>query len=434
MKQYTTHGRMPFLLLTLISAVILCGCEQSDDATELFVSNPLDDQYKSDAINIGSITNIPSVRNAVLLGVKHVNEAGGVLNRELNVVAFVAEGGDDSVELAEKLLAQDIKVVNVSYSSRSRAVSELTIPAEIPLISESATSTFFTDYDDNDFYFRLAPSDIYQGRVLAQVATNTGSVWAITVFNEGDTYGDTLTEQFKINFELTGGVVLERLLIPFDLTTGFDSFLQRIADQNPDLVLNTILEASVAANFENESATFDIDALSLLPDTSAGVKAFLNSIANFESVDGSLGTSPGFGLVSNPEMIFFAESYQQQFATTPDSFNVNGYDFSLIVALAIEHAGLVNNTNNPSGRMIRDSLRAVMNPPGEIVGPTNLTQALQMIHSGQDVDYSGGYGANDWDENGDIVGEITYDILRLDAASGQWVTQNQEQIFVPLID
>ena len=286
--------------------ICLIGCSggPSDDATEPLTFDPLADQFKPGAINIGSISNIHTIRNGVLLGVRHVNDAGGVLNKEFNVVAFVAEGAQDSVELARKMLEKDVKVINVSFSSRSLAVSQLTIPAEIPLISESATSTFFTDYDDNDFYFRLVPSDVIQGRVLAQVAAAAGSIRAITVFNEGDTYGDTLTTQFKSNFEQSGGVVLARLAIPFETTTGFDSFLQIIEERDPDVVLNAILQASVAANFENESTAFDIDALSLLPDASAGAKAFINSIANIDSVDGSLGTSPGFGFALNPEMIF----------------------------------------------------------------------------------------------------------------------------------
>jgi hypothetical protein len=73
-----------------------------------------------------------------------------------------------------------------------------------------------------------------------------------------------------------------------------------------------------------------------------------------------------------------------------------------------------------------------MNPPGEIVTPSNFQHALELVRSGIDVDYSGGYGAIEWDQNGDIVGEITFDILRVDGATGSWVTDSQEQIFVPL--
>ena len=133
-------------------------------------------------------------------------------------------------------------------------------------------------------------------------------------------------------------------------------------------------------------------------------------------------------------MIFFDASYRQQFATEPDGFDVNGYDFAMVTAMAIEHAGLVNNTDNPTGLMIRDSLRTVMNPPGQAIGPSDIAEALQLIRSGQDVDYVGGYGANDWDVNGDISGEITYNVMSVDVETKSWKTLFQQQVFVPLTE
>jgi branched-chain amino acid transport system substrate-binding protein len=428
-----------FIGNTLLPALVLftfigCGGGESDDVTEAILSDPVADQYKADAINIASITNLSSVRNGVLLGEKHVNEAGGVLGKEFNVVAFVAGSTEESVILAGKILENDIQIINVSYSSRSKAVSELTIPREVVLISESATSPFFTDYEDNDFYFRLTPSDVHQGRVLAQVAINSGAQTAVTVFNEGDQYGDTLTSEFKVNFEELGGTELDRIAVPFSVEVGFDTYLNQVAASSPDAIINTILEASIAANFVNESAAFNLSSLFIMPDTSAGVSGFVNSIANFDFVDGALGTSPGFGLESQPEMAFFSNSYQAQYGSLPEGFNVNAYDYAIISALAIERAGLVNNTTTPTGRQIRDSMRDVMNPPGIIVTPSNLAAGLQMVRNGEDVDFTGAYGANDWDVNGDISGEITFDVLRVDGATGTWVTDQQEQVFVPFDD
>jgi len=423
--------------LTLISAVLVavflasCGGE-SEDATDPFAFDPLPDQYKPGAINVGSIVNAPSVRNAVLLAVKQVNDTGGVLGREYNVVSFVADGTENAVIQAEKLLEVDIKVINVSYSSRSKAVSELSIPKQVPLISESATSPFFTAYDDNDFYFRLVPSDVIQSRILAEIAIEQGHSTAVSVHNDTDQYGITLVEHFVSNFELLGGSVLEQVAVPLSVSTGFDQYLQVISDHNPDMVLNSLIEAGESANFVNEAKSKGIQSKFLFPDASAGVSAFANNIANVETVTEVLGTAPGFGLSTNPEMIYFSESYQQQFGVMPDGFNVSGYDFAMVAALAIEHAGYVNGTDNPTGLMVRNSLRTVMNPPGLVVGPSNIGDALQAIRSGQDVDYSGSYGANDWDNHGDVTGEITYDVMSIDSESKSWQTVFQQQLFVPL--
>lgn len=427
---------LPVKVLTLSLSVLLVstGCNnQSDDVTQAFTFDPVPDQYDVAAINIGSIVNTPSVRDAILLAAEQINQAGGVLGKNLNVVAFVANSADDAVKQAEKLLEYDIKALSVSYSSRSKAVSELTIPKNIPLISESATSPFFTDYSDNDFYFRVVPSDIIQSRILAELAIENGKEKVITVHNETDQYGETLVEYFTVNFEALGGQVIDNVVIPFSVTTGFDSYLEPILASSPDLILNVILEGGIAANFVNEAVSTGVQASFLLPDSSAGVASFANNIVDVQSISDALGTAAGFGLVSNPEMIFFDESYQEQFARQPESFNVTGYDLVMVTALAIEHAGLINNTDDPTGIMVRDSLRAVMNPPGEKVGPANITQALQLIRSGIDVDYSGSYGDNDWDIHGDLVGEITYNVLSLDSDTKLWKTVFQRQTYIPLV-
>ncbi len=411
--------------------LLLMSCGESDNATEMFENDPVADQYKTSAINVVSITNIASVRNAVLLAAKQINGAGGVLGKEYNVVAFVASGTDEAVSLAKKSLEFDIKAFNVSYSSRSKAVSELTIPAQVAIISESATSPFFTTYADNDFYFRLVPSDIIQSRILAEIAIEQGHETAITVHNDTDQYGETLVENFTTNFELLGGTVLSQIAVPFSVTTGFDEYLAVIANNHPDMILGSLIEADESANFVNESLAFGITAKYLFPDASAGISAFANNIANAESIADALGTSPGFGLATAAEMIYFNTTYQQQFKVAPDGFNVTGYDFAFITALAIEHAGYTYNTDNPSSVMVKNSLRAVMNPPGEIVGPTNIKVALQLIKSGKNVNYSGSYGANDWDENGDLSGEITYDVLSIDTKTKMWTTAFQQQLFIP---
>lgn len=430
-----THLSMTAVLL--LGGLLLNGCGgggESNDVTQPIVFDPISDQYDPNAMNIVSIAYVNSVRNAVLLGMKHVNEAGGVLGKPLNVMAYVTTNTEDTLALANELLTTDVQVFNVSFSSRSQAVAELAIPQQKLIISESATSTVFSSFDDDDYYFRMVPSDVYQGRILSQVALRSGASTAVTVFNQGDQYGETLVTEFSNNFTQAGGTELARLSIPFSVESGFDSYLQQVGDLQPDVVINTILEASIAANFVNESAAFNLSSQFILPDSAAGVSGFVNSIANFDVVDGALGTSPGFGLATSEQMQYFSDAYEQQFGLLPEGFTVNGYDFVLVTALAIERAGLINNTDSPTGQMIRDSLRAVMNPPGEVVTPSNFQQALTLVRSGVDVDFTGGYGATDWDANGDIVGEMTFDILRVDGESGSWVTDSQEQIFVPLED
>ena len=421
-----------YLMLLIAGSIGFLGCDdKSRDLTEPLEFSPAADQFVQDAINIASIVNVDTIRDSMLLAAKQINAAGGVLGKPLNVVSVVASDTEHAVRLATDILQYDIKLMGVSYSSRSKAVAQLTIPMQIPLISESATSTFFTQYEDEDFYFRMVPSDVYQAQILATLAIQQGFQTAVTVHNESDQYGETLTALFEQNFELSGGTVLDNIQVPFSIGQGFDTFIHSIEQLNPDVILDVILEADESANFVNETLSSGLSSQFLFPDASAGISSFSNNIANPDLIADALGTAPGFGFKDNLEAQFFIDSYRQQFGIMPDTFDVNGYDLVMVAALAIEHAGISNNTQEPTGVMVRDSLRAVMNAPGQKLGPSQIGQALSLVRQGLPVDYSGAYADNDWDENGDVIGEIVYDVLSINSETKEWQTQYQQKIVVP---
>ena len=61
-----------------------------------------------------------------------------------------------------------------------------------------------------------------------------------------------------------------------------------------------------------------------------------------------------------------------------------------------------------TGVAIRDHLRQVANPPGEVVGPgaTDLKKAIQLLEAKQEINYEGAAGSCDFDENGDVMTAI----------------------------
>ena len=75
----------------------------------------------------------------------------------------------------------------------------------------------------------------------------------------------------------------------------------------------------------------------------------------------------------------------------------------MLIALAAAKAGTTTDSV-----AIRDALRDVANPPGEVVGPglAGIQKALSLIASGQDINYEGASGPVDFDENGDVSGPM----------------------------
>lgn len=86
------------------------------------------------------------------------------------------------------------------------------IPNQVVGCSPSSTALSVTNLDDDDYIFRTAPSDLLQGRVMAQVASEQlGAETATTLYVNND-YGQQLSEQFSTVFEEEfGGDVLTQV-------------------------------------------------------------------------------------------------------------------------------------------------------------------------------------------------------------------------------
>ena len=98
--------------------------------------------------------------------------------------------------------------------------------------SPANTSKELSTYDDDDLYFRTAPSDILQGRVLADLMIEEG-VTTAAILARQDSYGEGLLEDTKGPFEDQGGeVVLERVYDPEAQT--FEAEVQAVVTEDPD--------------------------------------------------------------------------------------------------------------------------------------------------------------------------------------------------------
>jgi ABC-type branched-subunit amino acid transport system substrate-binding protein len=75
------------------------------------------------------------------------------------------------------------------------------IPNNVVGCSPSSTALSVTNLEDDDYIFRTAPSDILQGRVMAQVASEQlDASTAATLYVSND-YGQQLSERFSSVFE-----------------------------------------------------------------------------------------------------------------------------------------------------------------------------------------------------------------------------------------
>ena len=118
-----------------------------------------------------------------------------------------------------------------------------------------------------------------------------------------------------------------------------------------------------------------------------------------EALEGTFGASPSGGSSNQAKNLTI--QYNDLY-TEESTYIFHTYDAVVLAALPSEKAGSTTDS-----QLIRDSLKDVANPPGEIVGPgeEGIGRALELIKQGIEINYSGAAGPQDFDEHGDVVSD-----------------------------
>ncbi|MDE2966525.1 MAG: ABC transporter substrate-binding protein [Chloroflexota bacterium] len=336
----------------------------------------------------------PAIQTGVELAIKHLNDAGGVLGHDVELV--VGDTGLDptqATEEARRLIEVEgvHAIVGPLASSITLAVTEsVAASAGVPIISPSATSPQLTIAEDNDYLFRSTTSDAAQGPVLAQLAADQG-LSNVGVLFLNDPYGQGLAEAFAGAW---GGDA--NLVSIEDGQASYLSELQQAASNGA--------QALIAIAFPQQAEVFLREALEqglfnhfLFVD---GTKSqdLIDAIGG-DYLNGMQGTAPAAGPESD-SLRAFNEAYIAEYdELSPLPFIREAYDAAIAVGLAAELAGSVDSD------AIRDNLRNAAVPPGESVsaGAEGIAAALDAIRSGDQIDYAGAATSLDWDGNGDVT-------------------------------
>jgi ABC-type branched-subunit amino acid transport system substrate-binding protein len=339
--------------------------------------------------------------NSVNLAAKHINDAGGIHGAEIVVIEKdTGVNPVQGVDAARALVSIDgvVAIVGSLASGVTLAVAEsVTIPQGVLQVTGASTSPAITVLEDNDFLFRTAVSDASQGVVLARVAEEQGySTVGIMYINNA--YGDGLTAQFEETFNSLGGTVTAKVAHEETQPT-FTSELEKATEGDPD-VLIAISYPGQAEIYLRESLEGGYADNFLFVDATKSPE--MMEVVGWAALDGTLGTAQG--APDSPALQAFQSAYDATYGEeVQHPFTSETYDATVLIALAAAKAGTTTDST-----AIRDALRSVANPPGEVVGPgiAGIIKALELIAAGEDINYEGAAGTVDFDENGDVVGYI----------------------------
>ena len=320
------------------------------------------------------------------LAVKDINEAGGVLGKD--VTQTKADSGDGTPKIApgsvDKLLSANVDtIIGAASSSVSLSVIDKIINAGVVHFSPANTSTAFDTYDDKGMYFRTAPSDVLQGNVLGNLVLQDGGK-NVAILARQEAYGEALADNTEKTIKDQGGNVAAKVLYSVDATS-YTSEVQKIKDAKPDAIVLISFNEATKIIPEFESAGIgpqDVQTYFVDGNTADYSKDFPKG-----TLEGIKATYPGAELKDDfRERMLEVDPKLKDFTYGPES-----YDATVMSALAAEAA------KNDSGEAIASELVNISRD-GEAC--TTFADCVKLIKDGEDIDYNGVSGPVDLNKTG----------------------------------
>ena len=353
--------------------------------------------------SLGAITGpivslVKEINLAEQAAIDEIN-AGGGINGDKAVIVFGDTGcnSQTAVDAANKLvnIEQVVGIAGALCSGATiPAASNVAVPAGVVMISPASTSPEITDLKDNDYLYRTAPSDAFQGGVLAKLVLSKGIKKVALTYINND-YGVGLAGTFRSTYKAMGGVITADQ-VHEEKKQSYRSELASLASGGSSkLVIIAMGEGSGMTMIRQslEGGMFDtfIGADGMHTDKMVeGLGA--------DNVRGKLwGTLPSAKPSKQLDNFkaMYGDGKKFKFGSP---FTAQGYDAVMLVALAAQMAGSSDRT------AIRDNLRKVSNAPGMIVGPGQWAEAVAAIKAGKDINYEGASGSHEFDAKGEVAG------------------------------
>ncbi len=356
---------------------------------------------------IESIT--PNMGNAADLAISEINEAGGILEgRMLEAVRADSTCIDAAAATAaaERLVTSDgvAGIMGADCSGVTGAIlANVAVPNGVAMVSPSATSPALSSAEDNDLFFRTAPSDARQGQVLADILQSR-DIGQVAVTYTNNDYGKGLADSFTASFEEAGGTVT--LSAPHeDGKADYSAEIGALSSAGGEALV--VLGYSDQGGRGMIQSAYDTGAFDTFM---MGDGMFSNELITelSNALDGSFGAVPwseGEGTDA------FAAQAEEAGFDPATSYTRESYDGVALLALAMQAAG----STDPNE--YKASMMDVANAPGEEILPGQLGRAMEILAEGGDVDYVGG-------TNVELVGsgEAAGTYREYDIQDGEFVT------------
>ena len=313
------------LLVWVIALLFLSSCSQ--------ISTPIKIGFSG---QLSGISGTPStvVRNGVILAAEHINAAGGIEGRPIELLVEDDHGGvSRAPEVDMRHYEAGVEaIIGHTISAMSAAALDFVNENQLLMLSPTSSADYLMGRDD--FFFTLYPSNSRLSQQAARFAYEKLKLRRIAVLVDfaNEVYTENYYQEFKFAFEKLGGeMVSKHEYYSFD-DNDFTTMATNLIADEPDglLVVAASLDTALVAQ-QMYKRNLDIPIIGsdwaayqeLIEQGGPYVEhIFIASIYSSKQLENPYG--------------LFREEYQRRFREKPSIGGALGYESMWILAQALE--------------------------------------------------------------------------------------------------
>jgi len=359
--------RSYFGLISVLCVLFLHSCKQGGYSTTVGVILPL----TGDVAVYGN-----AIKNGIDLALDESD-----IKEDIRLIIEDDQGETKTATtIFNKLLLQKTDIIiGGGMSSVAAALAPIAQKEQITLLSPTASLPSLTN--SGKYFFRIWPSDNYEGYITADYIANIMQKKRAAVLYVNLDYGVGMNNVFSEEFSKRGGQIVFSEGYAQG-ATDFRTQLVKIRNNNPDVlyipgyyqevanILRQVKDINLDVQILGISSLYDERIIQLAGDQAEGI----------------IFTYPSYDSNSEDETVqVFVKNYSARFGNTPDAFAAHGYDAMKVVEYAIKQL------KKKSAPVTRETLRNEISKVS---------------------DFNGVSGKFSFDENGDVIKSMRFMTVR----------------------
>ncbi len=211
-----------------VAGLTACGDSAAEDTLKIGFAGPLTGDCSQDGI---------ACREAALLAVKEVNDAGGIDGKQVELVDYDDKSDPKEAAAVANKLAEDTSILGVvGHYNSSCTLAGAPIYNKAGIVEVAYGSSAPSVTDAGEYTFRVLNSDDMQGALVADWAVNELGYKNCAIVYENSDYGLGNAESFKKAALEYGAVITSEDSYISGQTKDFTSILTNIKNSDAEMI------------------------------------------------------------------------------------------------------------------------------------------------------------------------------------------------------